>query len=116
MRNTFKRWLSDTATVERQVQTDTNELGEPITETVTVADDVACALNDEGTEFVREESGDRVSRPATVRFANDVDIEEGDTVTIDGEPEAFEVRGVQRRRDTRRGVTVGVTVEVERNG
>ena len=106
-----------TATIEREEQTGTNELGEPISETVTVASDVACHYRDQSTEFVREESGERVNSPASIRFDHAVDVEEGDTVTIDGAgaPDyTLEVRGLNRETDVRRGHVTRVTAEVER--
>ena len=114
MRQRTEGRLPDRATVTREEQTGTNELGEPITETVVVAEAVRCAFTPAGTEFVRTESGERVQRPATVRFESDVDVEEGDTLTVADVPDQFEVRGVTRTRDHRRGRVTGVTVEVER--
>lgn len=106
-----------TATVERESQTGTNELGEPISETVTVADGVACLYRDQSTEFVRQDSGERVNAPATVRFDHAADVEEGDTLSVDGAgaPDyALEVRGLDRRSDVRRGHVTTVVAEVER--
>ena len=106
--------LPDRATITREVETGTNELGEPITETVTVADGVQCAFTPGGTEFIREESGERVQRPATIRFESDIDVQTGDQLSVANEPDQFEVRGVTRNRDHRRGRVTSVTVEVER--
>lgn len=106
--------LPDRATIERREQTDTNELGEPITETETVAEAVACAFSPQSTSFVREESGERVQRPAELRVGAEVDIDEGDTVTVAGEPDTFEVRGIEPARDHRRGTTTYQRVELER--
>ena len=106
-----------TATIERQSQSGTNELGEPIQETVTVADDVACLYRDQSTEFVRKDSGERVNAPATVRFGHAVDIAEGDTLTISGSgapDHSLEVRGVDRRTNARRGQVEMIIAEVER--
>lgn len=117
MRQRIATHRPHTATIKRQSQTGTNELGEPIQETVTVADDVACLYRDQSTEFVREESGERVNSPATVRFAHSVDIAEGDTLTIDGAgaPDgALEVRGLDRRTSARRGRVAMIVAEVER--
>ena len=114
MRQRIATHRPHTATIERQSQTGTNELGEPITETVTVAEAVRCAFSPVGTEFVRTESGERVQRPATVRFESDVDVRAGDRISVANEPDQFEVRGVTRNRDHRRGRVTSVTVEVER--
>ena len=117
MRQRIATHRPHTATIERQSQTGTNELGEPISETTTVAADVACLYRDESTEFVREDSGDRVNSPATVRFDHAVDVEEGDTLTIGGAgapDEALEVRGLERRTSARRGRVAAIIAEVER--
>ena len=84
---------------------------------MTVASDVACHYADQSTEFVREDSGERVNAPATIRFDHAVDVEEGDTVTIDGAgaPDyTLEVRGLNRETDVRRGHVTRVTAEVGR--
>lgn len=117
MRQRIATHRPHTATIERQSQTGTNELGEPISETVTVASGVACYYRDQSTEFVREDSGERVNSPATVRFDHAVDIDEGDTLTIDGAgapSSPLEVRGLDRRSDARRGRVAAVIAEVAR--
>ena len=135
--------MGDRATITRREQVDTNDVGEPIYETVTVAEDVPCRFSAESTSFVREDSGERVNRPASVTFGADVDLEEGDTVEIDRSDTevvessgiygdgiygndlyspvsetitqiGFEVRGVNRTQDHRRGVTTGVEADLER--
>lgn len=116
MRGTTERFLADSATIQRRNQTGTNALGEPIYDSVTIAEDVACAYEPSGTEQVREDSGERIQRPATIRFTPDADVVEGDRVTVAGIPDSFEVRELQRERDTRRDVTVGLVAEVERDG
>jgi len=117
MRQRTNARRSQTATITRRQQVDTNELGEPLYDDAEVAADVPCSFSDESTSFVREDSGERVQRPATVRFGHDIDVEEGDTVTINGTEtpsDDLEVRGVDRRRDNRRGRVQSVVVEVER--
>lgn len=105
------------ATIERESQTGENELGEPIYETVTVAADVACRYDAESTEYVREDSGERVNNPASVTFDHAVDIEEGDKLSIEGPGSPsydLEVRGIDRQTDHRRGRVTQIVVEVER--
>ena len=114
MRNTAERWLADECDILRREQTGENDIGEPTNDDTTVADGVSCALRDDGTAFVREDSGERVQRPATVRFPRGTDVQEGDRLDIDGEPDDYEVRGVTRHRDTRRDVVTGLEAEVER--
>jgi hypothetical protein len=114
MRQRTSQRLTDRATIKRDSQTGENELGEPITETMTVAEGVPCALTPRSTSFVREDSGERVQRPAELRVPASVDVEEGDTVTVVGGPSTFEVRGVRRVADHRRGTDVYQRVEVER--
>jgi len=114
MRQRLNQRLPDRATISRDTQTDTNELGEPITETVTVAEAVPCSFTPRSTSFVREDSGERVQRPAELRVRANADVEEGDTVTIESEPDTFEIRGVQRVPDHRRGTVVLQRLEVER--
>lgn len=114
MKQRTSQRLPDRATVTREEETGTNALGEPITETVVVAEAVRCAFSPAGTEFVRSESGERVQRPATVRFESDVDVRAGDRISVANEPDQFEVRGATRTRDHRRGRVMSVTVEVER--
>ena len=106
--------FDQTATLERRTQVDANELGEPVYETTTVADGVRCRFDDSGTSFVREDSGERVQRPARVIFGHDVAVQSGDTIAISGGPGPFEARGIERIRDHRRGRVDRVEVEVER--
>ena len=114
MRHRTTQRLPDRCDIARREQVNENALGEPIHEKTAVATDVPCGFNDESTSFVREDSGERVQRPATVRFGVGVEIREGDTLNIDGVGDELEVRGVDQRRDKRRGRTVAVVVEVER--
>lgn len=114
MRQRASQRLTNRATIERKTQSGENELGEPITETAPVAEDVPCSFTPQSTSFVREDSGERVQRPAELRVRASVDIKEGDTVTVESEPDTFEVRGVKKVRDHRRGTTVLQRVEVER--
>jgi hypothetical protein len=120
MRQRIERRLPDRADVYRSSQTGTNSLGEPLfsggdpdSDSPTTAG-VACAFDDQSTSFVREDSGERVQRPASVRFPASVDIREGDVLDIDSADEYLEVRGVDERRDHRRGQTTMLVAEVER--
>lgn len=113
MRHRQAAHLTDRATIERRVQTGENEIGEPLYGTETVASDVPCQLDAGGTSFVREDTGERVQRPARAVFSHDVDVQEGDTIRIDGV--AYEARGITTARDHRRGTTAGITVELERD-
>ena len=114
MRQRIERRLPDRCEIFRREQTGENAVGEPPYERVTVAEAVPCAFDDQSTSFVREDTGERVQRPATVRFAADVDVREGDTLAIDGVETDLEVRGVDERRDHRRGRTAATIAEVER--
>jgi len=114
MRQRTASRLPNRATITGTEETDTNELGEPIVEEVTIADDVACAYDDESTQFVRTDSGERVNTPATVRFEQNVAVEEGHTIDIDDIERTFEARGVERKRDHRRGRLSAIVVALER--
>lgn len=100
--------------IKRRQQTGENEIGEPEYETVTVAKDVPFAFSEQSTSFVREETGERVQRPASGVLHAHVDVQEGDMIDIPDGSE-FEVRGVTRSRDRRkRGRIVSIEVELER--
>ena len=115
MRQRTASRLPNRATITDTEATETNELGEPIGgEEVTIADDVPCAFDDESTQFVRTDSGERVNTPATVRFEQNVAVLEGHTIDIDGVDQTFEARGVERKRDHRRGRLSAIVVALER--
>ena len=114
MRQRIERRLPDRCEILRREQTGENAVGEPTYERVTVAEAVPCAFDDQSTTFVREDTGERVQRPASVRFAADVDVREGDRLDIDGVSDTLEVRGVDERHDHRRGNSAMLSVEVER--
>jgi len=114
MRQRTASRLPNRATVSGTEETGTNELGEPIVEEVTVATDVPCAFDDESTQFVRTDSSERVNTPATVRFEQNVAVGEGHSIDIDGIDQTFEARGVERKRDHRRGRLSAVVVALER--
>ncbi|AXR80789.1 hypothetical protein [Natrarchaeobaculum sulfurireducens] len=103
-----------TVDIERSEQTGTNEVGEPIYETVTVAEDVPFAFREQSTSFVRQDTGERVQRPATGVLLTGTDVEEGDQIEV-GDVGVFEVRGINPSRDRRkRGRVVSIEVELER--
>jgi len=106
------------ATIKREGSaTGENAINEPTGEsTTTVASDVPCHFQSESTSFVREDSGERVNRPATVRFGPDTDVQEGDTieVTTPNLSATFEARGVEDVQDARRGITQEIRVDLER--
>lgn len=106
--------LPNRATITRREKIGENEIGEPIYEQEQVAEGAPCAFDDGSTEFVREDSGERVNKPATVRFEQDVSVLEGDTVDIESVGQTFEARGVERTRDHRRGRIISLSVELER--
>ena len=116
MRQRIERRLPNRCDIVRRVQTGTGGIAgkEPDYDDEIVASAVPCAFDDESTEYIRLDTGERVQRPASVRFAADVDVREGDTLDIDGVETDLEVRGVDERRDHRRGRTAATIVEVER--
>ena len=108
-------WLTDRATIERPTDDDTDaETGFPTYEVETVAEDVPCVFDDQSTSFVREDTGERVSRPASVVFQTGVDVQERDHVDIDGHTTTYEVVGVDVGRDHRRGTDLSTECELER--
>lgn len=116
--------LPHRATVTRQPDDDATgveayeaTVGEP----ETVESDLPCRFNDRSTEFVREDSGERVQKPATLTVPADADVQEGDTVnveTTDSEIVAsnLEIRGVEHTRDHRRNRVNTIECELERGG
>ena len=114
MRQRIERRLPDRCEILRREQTGENAVGEPTYDDEIAASGVPCAFDDQSTSFVREDTGERVQRPASVRFAADVDVREGDRLDIDGVADTLEVRGVDERRDHRRGNSAMLSVEVER--
>lgn len=116
MRQRIERRLPDRCDIVRRTQTGSGGIAgkEAGYDDEIVASGVPCAYDDRSTSFVREDTGERVQRPASVRFAADVDVREGDTLDIDGVSDTLEVRGIDERRDHRRGTTAAVIAEVER--
>jgi hypothetical protein len=120
MRQRIARRLPNRCEIYRETKAGENELGEPLydggdSETdQPVESGVPCAFDDESTSFVREDSGERVQRPAAVRFEAHRDIREGDTLDVDAAADYLEVRGIDTRRDHVRGQAVMQVAEVER--
>ena len=114
MRQRIERRLPDRCDIRRRQQTGENSVGEPTYDDEIAASGVPCAFDDQSTSFVREDTGERVQRPANVRFAAGVDVREGDRLDIDGVSDTLEVRGVDERHDHRRGNSAMLSVEVER--
>jgi hypothetical protein len=131
MRHRLEVSLTDRATIRRYRELDpdddtieTNAIGEPINDTESgddsslepIAEDVPCQFDDRSTSFVREDSGERVQRPATVTFAAAIadELQEGDLVDIEGESTTYEIRGLDTQTDHRRGYVVSVEAELER--
>ena len=131
MRHRLEVSLTDRATIHRYRDLDpdddtieTNAIGEPVNDMdstnesslKTVAEAVPCQFDDRSTSFVREDTGERVQRPATVTFAGTLAtaLQEGDVVDIDGEPTRYEIRGLDKQTDHRRGYVVSIEAELER--
>lgn len=117
MRQRTSARLPDRATIKRPAESNATGVeayegtaGGP----TTVADDVPCRFDDESTSFVREDSGERVQRPASITFRHSVDIREGDKIDVEGVSTTWEVRGINDVRDGRRGRTVRTECELER--
>ena len=78
----------------------------------TVAEGLACYFEDSQTQFVREDDGQRATKPATVTFSGGPNVREGDLVDVDVVDTPLEVR---RIRKLRTGIGVeGTECEVER--
>ena len=93
--------------------------------------DVKCAFDPESTEFIREDTGEHVRRPAEVRFMSDIDVSEGMIVeiyTISGAEfdvefnvemgdrigGQYEITGIEPARDTLRWNVVFKYCELQR--
>lgn len=105
--------MTDRAKISRRQKTGENAVGEPLYERAPVDVDVECAFDGESTSFVREQSGERVRRPATATFPHDADVEEGDHVDVEGVEPTYEVVGTHETRDRRRGLVVSINAELE---
>ena len=106
--------LPDRADIVRREQTGENDLGEPLYDEVVVAENVRCGFVDGATDFVRLDTGERVQKPATVRFGGGEDVREGDRIELTAVDEPLEVRQVDKRRDKKRGFVTATIAEVER--
>jgi len=105
--------LPHRATIERRVEAESTDFGSTYTREV-VASDVPCSFTDAETTFVRAETGERVERPATIRFPPHVDVNASDVVSVDSFTQEFEVQGVDEKRDHRRGRVTALVADVER--
>ena len=115
MHHRLDSWLTDRAMIERPTDEETDdETGFPEYGSETIAEDVPCVFDGASTSFVREDTGERVSRPASVVFQTGVDVQEGDHVDIDGHTTTYEVVGVDVGRDHRRGTDLSTECELER--
>lgn len=125
MRHRLETGLTDRATIERWTEDDDDngDDDDPFPESSattdaggsweTIAEDVPCSFDDESTEYVRRDDGQRVHKPATVTFQGQVDVEEDDRLAFDRVAGAFEAIGIEETVDHRRGVVVSTTVELE---
>ena len=111
MRQRAQRRLPDDADIYSREQTGENEVGEPIIEW-SLIESLRCRFDDRTTEFVREDGGERVTRPARITVFGDVAVEQGDRIHLNGS-EWYEATGVSRTRDHRRGTVVETTVELQ---
>lgn len=126
MRQRQQQRLPNRATVEEWVEDDDDDDNgddDPFPESSTsttessggyqpVHEDVACRFEDESTEFVRTESGERVKAPARVVFPGTLDIESDQRVTL-ADGRQFEIRGVERVQDDRRGRVLRTVAALE---
>jgi len=88
---------------------------EPLYGDTTAASDVKLEYADESTSFVREDSGERVNKPARGKVRGDIDVQEGDRLTNNADLPDFEVRGITEVRGQRRGIIEYLTLELERD-
>lgn len=81
-----------------------------------VAEDVPFAFNTSSTSWIREETGERVRRPAQGFVMSDVEIREGDILELedaDGNDDGrVFVEGVDPTYDRRRERIISTTVEL----
>jgi len=132
MRARVEASLTDRATILRYRElnpddedVETNAIGEPVDDTSsdsttsleTITEGVSCQFVGRSTSFVREDSGERVQRPAVATFgAGLADVlEEGDVVDVDGEPTRYEIRGLDEQTDHLRGTVVSIEAELARS-
>lgn len=105
---------------ERDEQIGEDEYGTPTFDTVDVLDDEPVELDEGGTSFVRESSGERVRRAPKISGRGDLadELEEGDVVTLDPlAPDAPVLSDLEIRRIVRdygrRSRAGRVTIELE---
>lgn len=114
MKDRISHSFSDRVEVERRFQTGTNEIGEPIYERETVGT-FDCDILFESTDFIRRETGERVTQVPIIKFRAGVDVEEGDTIkdTPDGFADTYEVKSLEKIRDRIRVRVIYLRCEME---
>lgn len=81
---------------------------------VPIVEDVPCQFDDSSTTFVREETGERVSTPAEVKFLYPTAAKEGRLFRLEGGDRLYEIRGLDPERDHRCGQIISVVAELAR--
>lgn len=114
MRQNVLKRFNDRCTITRSVQTGETSTNEPITDDQPVVEGEPCQYLPSGTTFTREDTGEHTQRPARLRVAASVDVQEGDGVSIDGVTSGFEVRGIEPMRDSRTAREIAQICELER--
>ena len=80
-----------------------------------VHENVACAFDAESTQFVREDTGEHVQKPAEIRLSTDIDVSEGMIVEVNPKPDVqYEIRGIDPAVDALRGREMFNRCELER--
>lgn len=106
--------MTDRCDIERRTKTGEDEAGSPTYDDEPVAEGVRCRFDDGSTAYVREDTGERVRKPATLHLPADTDILEADVIHIEDIDQAYRVTGIDRVRHPRRGRTELITCELER--
>lgn len=114
MRQNVSKRFNDRCTIQRRTKTGETATNEPIHGSETVVAGEPCQYLPSSTTFTREDTGENVQRPARLRVAAGVDVQEGDRVTIDGIDTQFEVRGIEPMRDSRTAREIAQRCELER--
>lgn len=96
--------------------TGTDALG-PSGEAEAVADGVACRFEPQSTSREHVEAGEHTRKPNTIVFPVGTDLEEGWQVEFEDDDlpdETFEIRQLNRTRDSLRGRGGHIVAEIER--
>jgi|AKVG01.1.fsa_nt_gi hypothetical protein len=114
MRDRISHNYLDTVEIKRRTQTGTNQIGEPLYVRQPV-ETARCNMIFESTDFVREETGERVNQVPVVKFRHNTDVREGDIITDtpEGFESEYEVKSVQQVRDKIRGRISYIRCEIE---